>query len=309
MLYDKFMLVRENGFNRGKDYCAVIFTHSRANLLEQSIENFLGAEEKNGWSLVVVQQAGSPEIDRVLKDFEKEIGLLVRFNDIGKGVLGNINYSRLMGSSIAFDLLGSQIVLGIEEDTKISKDALFFIEQMQKKYGKKKRFRGVNLCSLLPLDDDLKSSYSILRFGLSGQAGAINRKTWEKFDLDSLLRNIGEEEWASRIEPIMKTGFIIHPNNSRLYDQGWGGYSSSALNSSSQSFITQHASWVGNYVPEGKDYLHKDMTGVWRSDAIPYKSWHNFYFDFRRKLWARKLFKVWKLFKLPIINPEKNLRD
>lgn len=303
------MRERTKGFNGGKANCVVIFTHARANLLEQSIQNFLTAEEKDGWSLVIVQQAGSSEIDRVLGDFESEIDLLVRFSDIGQGVLGNINYSRLIGTSMAFDLLGAQVVLGVEEDTKISKDALVFIQKMQIKYGKRKRFRGVNLCSLLPLDDNLKNSYSILRFGLSGQAGAINKNTWRRFDLAFLLRNIGAEEWASRIEPIMKTGFTIHPNNSRLYDQGWGGYSSAALDSSSHSFLTQHASWVGDYVPEGKNYLHKNMTGVWRSDAIPYKPWHNFYFDFRRKLWARKLYKVWKLFKLPIIDPENKLRD
>jgi hypothetical protein len=309
ILYDNFMRARTKGFNHGKANCVVIFTHARANLLEQSIQNFLEAEDKEEWSLVIVQQAGSLEIDRVLKDFESEINLLVRFCDIGEGVLGNINYSRLIGTSMAFDLLGAQIVLGVEEDTKISKDALVFIQKMQMKYGKRRRFRGVNLCSLLPLDDNLKSTYSILRFSLSGQAGAINRNTWEKFDLDFLLRNIGDEEWASRIEPTMKTGFTIHPNNSRLYDQGWGGYSGSGLDSSSQSFVTQHASWVGDHVPKGKVYLQKNMDGVWRSDAIPYKSRHNLYFDFRRKLWARKLFKVWKIFKLPITNPENNLRD
>jgi hypothetical protein len=300
------MQVITQSFSGGKNNIAVIFTHSRATLLEESIVSFLEAIGSESWSLLIVQQAGSLEINQILKKYEQKITLLMRFNDIGKGVLGNINYSRLLGTSIAFDQFSAELVLGIEEDTKISKDSLVFIEQMQLRYGFNSRFRGVNLCSRLPLNPDLMNTYSILRFGLSGQAGAINLKTWQRINLHNLLKDIGEEEWASRIEPIMKTGFVIHPNNSRLFDQGWGGYSSAELGPDSESFVTQHASWVGDYLPTEKSYVRQDMPGVWRHDAIFYRPWHNIYFDLRPKKAARFFYKFWKFIRLPKIEPERH---
>ncbi len=304
--YDREVELKRLGFGFERKFVVVIFTHARAELLEQSLTNFSVAKDRENWLLIVVQQAGSKSIDRILKKYESDITLTIKFVDIGFGVLGNINYSRLLGTSIAFNQFKANLVLGIEEDTKISKDSLQFIGAIYKKYRLRPDFRGVNLCSNLPYDSTLANSFSTLRFGLSGQAGAITLRTWKKMKLSRLLRNIGEEEWASRMEPIMKTGFVVHPNNSRLFDQGWGGFSSGKLDSSSEGFILQHKSWVGEYIPNSHDYVKENKKGVWRQDAIVYKFWQNPYFSLRRFSSARLLYKFWKFLRLPKINLERD---
>jgi hypothetical protein len=288
-------------FGHEKTFSVVIFCHNRSQLLEQSILSVINADDFRNWNFIVVQQIFNPEIDNVLNLYDKEIDLLLRFPDIGHGVLGNINYGRLLGTSCAFDLFASDLVLGIEEDTQISKDALTFIQHQYDLRFKDPNFRGVNLCSYIPYSVENRDSYSLLRFGVSGQAGALTSKTWGKLKLSEMLKDIGEEEWASRMEPLLKTGYMVHPNNSRLFDQGWAGYSNPFSEETDDSFSRQHLSWVNQYVTDSAKYIHRDRMGLWREDAIVYKRTHNLYFKLRRFESLLKLYRVWRFVRLPLL--------
>jgi len=288
-------------FGNGKPFSVVIFCHNRSELLEQSILSVLNANDFNNWNFIVVQQIFNSEVDKVLNKYDKEIDLLLRFPDIGHGVLGNINYGRLIGTSCAFELFASDLVLGIEEDTQISNDALTFIQHQYNLRFEDSNFRGINLCSYIPYSFENRDSYSLLRFGISGQAGALTSKTWKKFSLSELLKDIGNDEWASRMEPLLKTGYMVHPNNSRLFDQGWAGYSSPFSKETDESFSRQHLSWVNQYVTDSAKYIHQDRLGVWRKDAIIYKRRHNLYFKLRRFESLIYLYRLWKIVKLPLL--------
>jgi glycosyltransferase involved in cell wall biosynthesis len=288
-------------FGDRKPYSVIIFCHNRSELLEQSILSVLNADNFQDWNFIVVQQIFNSEVDRVLNKYAKEIDLLLRFPDIGHGVLGNINYGRLLGTSCGFEFFSSDLVLGIEEDTQISKDALTFIQHQYNLRFKDPKFRGINLCSYIPYSVENRDSYSLLRFGISGQAGVLTSKTWGKFNLSELLSDIGNEEWASRMEPFLKTGYMVHPNNSRLFDQGWAGYSSPFSKETDDSFRRQHLSWVNHYVTDAAKYIHEDRLGVWRKDAIIYKRSHNLYFNLRRFQSFIFFYRLWKFVKLPLL--------
>lgn len=288
-------------FGNAKSFSIVIFCHNRSELLEQCILSVINSDNFKYWNFIVVQQIFNSDVDKVLNKYDKEIDLLLKFPDIGHGVLGNINYGRLLGTSCAFELFASDLVLGIEEDTQISKDALTFIQHQYNLRFKDPNFKGINLCSYIPYSFENRDSYSLLRFGISGQAGALTSKMWEKFNLSELLRDIGDEEWASRMEPLLKTGYMVHPNNSRLFDQGWAGYSSPFSKETDDSFSRQHLSWVNQYVTDSAKYIHQDRQGVWRKDAIVYKRRHNLYFKLRRFELLLYLYKLWKFVKLPLL--------
>ncbi len=253
----------------------VIFANSRAELLLNCIESVLNSYGNENWEKVLVLQIGYPDVEKVVSMHENQFDLVLRVKKYYEKTLGNINQNRILGTSICFDLLNSDIVLGIEEDTSIAYDALHFIEEMYEHYQFNKSFRGVNLGSFEPNTEVNRYSYSLLRFGLHGQAGALTKNTWKHFSLSHLLQDICNIGWDSRIESYLKTGFLVTPNSSRFLDQGWGG-THQPTDPDSPYFANQRNSWVGtNPIPIRK-YQHKNISHTWRKDARVYKSKESF---------------------------------
>jgi hypothetical protein len=224
----------------------VIFCHSRAELLETAIQSFVSAKDSENWSLLVIQQVGHSDVSAVLQKYSAEIDYLHTFSPVSDHYLANINHSRITGWELAFRDFDSNFVIGIEEDTSIACDLLVFSRFIFEKYCKHPRFRGINYTSFLDLDPELLHTYSLRRFGLSGQCGGLPRKTWERFNLSTLHALGSDEEWASHIEPIMKAGFTVFSNQSRALDQGWGGTSNPNSQPMDEYFLRHKKSWVGD---------------------------------------------------------------
>ena len=253
----------------------VIFANSRAELLLNCIESVLNSHGCEDWEKVLLLQRGYPDVEKVVAQYENRFDLVLRVKKYHEITLGNINQNRILGTSICFDLLNSDVVLGIEEDTSIAYDALYFIQEMCEKYRLNKAFRGVNLGSFESNNEVNRYTYSLLRYGLHGQAGALTRNTWKHFSLSYLLQDICNIGWDSRIESYLKTGFLATPNSSRLLDQGWGGTHQST-DPNSPYFANQRSSWVGtNPIPICK-FQQKNIFHTWRKDARIYKSNESF---------------------------------
>jgi hypothetical protein len=258
----------------------VIFAHSRAQLLDSCISSVLSAYKSSEWKKVIVFQIGFLDVEDIVKKYENKFDLVLRIKKQYEVTLGNINHNRLLGTSICFDILLSDVVLGIEEDTRIGYDSLVFIEQMCELYGKKRSFRGVNLGSFEPNTEDNRYTYSLLRFGLHGQAGALTRKTWNAFSLKNLLEDICHIGWDSRIESYLKTGFLATPNASRFLDQGWGGTHQSN-DPDSPYFFNQRQSWVGTLKFPIRVFTRKNLIHSWRKDARNYRFYESFLYKIK----------------------------
>jgi hypothetical protein len=126
----------------------VLFAYARADLIRDSIKSILAAEGSSDWKKVLIHQLEFDEVDQVIKGYEEHFDLIVRVKRQFEPALGNINFNRILGTSICFELFQSEIVLGIEEDSMIGYDSLIFIDQMVEKFGSNRAFRGVNLGSL-----------------------------------------------------------------------------------------------------------------------------------------------------------------
>lgn len=253
----------------------VVFANSRAVLLDQCIESVLNAYGSNNWRKILILQLGFEDVESVVKKHEKYFDLVLKGKKQYENTLANINQNRIIGTSLCFDLLDSDIVLGIEEDTSIGYDALLFISEMYNLYESEKAFRGVNLGSFEANTIENRYSYSLLRFGLHGQAGALTRKTWANFKLNDLLKDIEKIGWDSKIESYLKTGFLATPNSSRLLDQGWGGTHQSN-DPNSPYFANQRSSWVGTKPIPIRKFQHKNILHTWRKDARIYRSYESF---------------------------------
>ncbi len=279
----------------------VLFAYARADLIRDSIESIIAAEGSSDWKKVLIHQLEFDEVEQVILKYEKHFDLIVRVRRQFDLPLANINFNRILGTSICFDLFQSNVVLGIEEDSMIGYDSLIFIDQMIEKFGSHRAFRGINLGSLEFKSDDNLNTYSLIRFGLHGQAGVISRRTWQKFSMDNLLKDISEQGWDSRIEFIMKSGFLVTPNASRLLDRGWNG-THTPTDPFHPYFERQRLSWVGTEPFSCPSYIHEDIKHSWRADAVNYRRRDSFVYLLRSSKRGATFYKLWKLLKLPRLN-------
>lgn len=276
----------------------MLFAHARADLIKDSIESILAAEGSTNWKKVLIHQLEFDQVDQVIKEYEKHFDLVVRVKRQFELALGNINFNRILGTSICFELFQSEIVLGIEEDSMIGHDALTFIDHVVDKHGLDRAFRGVNLGSLEAKTKENLNTYSFIRFGLHGQAGVITRRTWQKFSMNDLLRDISVEGWDSRFEFIMKSGFMVTPNASRLLDRGWEG--THAPNDPLHPYFEkQRLSWVGTEPFVHAPYKRVDQKHSWRIDAINYRTQDSVLFLLRTWPYSSRITKLWQSLGLP----------
>lgn len=258
--------------------------------------SILGAHGNEDWLKVLVCQTGHTDVASVVREYEDEFDLVMRLKPQHKTALANINQNRLIGTSICFDLLGSDIVLGIEEDTMIAYDALKFIDQVFLRYQSKIGFRGINLGSHEPRTTENINTYSLLRFGLHGQAGVITSKTWRNLSIKKIRKNITTEGYDSWMEYYLKSGFMVTPNASRLLDRGWIG-THMPLDSTHPYFEKQINSWVGTTAFDIRDFVRKDVEHSWRKDAVIFKMRHSVFFFLRRIQIIYKIYSYTKKYK------------
>ena len=285
----------------------VIFSYSRADLLKDCIESVLTATDSSNWKKILVWQQGKKDVEEIVNKNKNFFDLTIITNGLEKTTLGNINFNRALGTSTAFNMFNSELVLGLEEDTVLSKDALVFCEFAINKFGRNRFFRGINLGSVEPRDPELENSFSLIRYACVSQASAITSKTWKKIKLNNLLKEIDKEGWDSRYERVTKTGFMVTPNNSRSLDRGWGG-SHAPNNPEHKSFVGQRLSFVDNYENKGNWQL-KQIKHNMRYDSIEFKVRHQLLFRVRytrlgdhlakllKAKGSRELFKAFKLSK------------
>jgi hypothetical protein len=189
-------------------------------------------------------------------------------------------------------------VLGIEEDTIISYDALSFIDEIFVRYNKVRAFRGINLGSHQPLSSQNQRTFSLLRFGLQGQGGVITRKTWSKLFSNKLYMNISKEGWDSKFEYFIKSGFMVTPNASRILDRGWGG-THAPSDPLSPYFERMSKSWVGTIDVTPTKYQKENEIHSWRNDAIIYHRRDSILFYLRLNPIFSYIYKILRKFKLP----------
>ena len=276
----------------------VIFAYSRGELLNDCIISVLSAKGSENWKKILVYQRDFSEVERVVDKYADQFDTLIKINKQYEGALANINHNRIAGTFYCFDIIKCEYVLGIEEDTIISYDALSFIDEIFVRYNKIRAFRGINLGSHQPLSSQNQRTFSLLRFGLQGQGGVITRKTWSKLFSDKLYMNISKEGWDSKFEHFIKSGFMVTPNASRILDRGWGG-THAPSDPLSPYFERMSKSWVGNIDVTPTKYQKENEIHSWRNDAIIYHRRDSILFYLRLNPVFSYIYKILRKFKLP----------
>ncbi len=247
-----------------------IATFSRAKELDQCLESVVNARNDRDIPLIVLHQSGHESVDKVVNKWRSEIQILLRVEALGKTPLENINLNGIILRDLAFRHLNSDWFLGIEEDVVIGGDSINFVESMMKQYVRYPGFRGVNLGSAISRNNASESTYSRIRYGLQGQAGAIPRKVWQRFDTSQLVRQSSQVGLDAMLERYLKTGFMCWPNLSRYIDRGWNG-THTPSDSRDAYYENLRESFVNISVDRDLKYIEDSIANPWREDCFIYK--------------------------------------
>ncbi len=262
---------------------AIILTHSRSTLLEELFISIVNQIDLSDLSLIVVRQHGSEEVDAVLKKWKDKINVLIETDGSGNTVAENISRNRLAGYAVAFESLGVDWALTVEDDVLLGADAFQFSRFIMEKYFFNRKFRGINLGSKLPKTEVGEKTYCKTRFGIYGQASALPVTTWNRMKKLNILKQARSGHWDAAMEFYMKTGFSIAPNNSRYLDRGWGGTHLTS-DQSDPYFKYLEKSFVNISSTHTKKYFEKDLGYFWRNDLRQYKVLENPMFWIRFKI-------------------------
>lgn len=272
----------------------VIFAYNRPKLLEACIKSVLNAKGNSSWKKVLIFQEGCAETNNLINDYSVHFDLITRIKPQFNSPIANINFNRVTGTVIAFETFEPEYLLGIEDDTLIGYDSLQFIEAIFQKYRKNRLFKGINLGSLEPSEKTTVNSYSLLRYGLHGQAGVITKKTWLEIKSKKTLRNFDSQGWDASVEFNFKSGFMVTPNRSRSLDRGWGGTHSTS-NPLDPHYLNMEKSWIGLSAFNIQYYEHRQIKHDWRKDCKPFKRRHNLKFFLRKFILVGRIYNVVKL--------------
>jgi hypothetical protein len=248
-----------------------IATFSRAEELNQCLESAVNARNGRDMPLIVLHQLGHDSVDKVVTKWRSEIQILLKVEALGKTPLENINLNAIILRDLAFRHLDSDWFLGIEEDVFIGGDSINFIESMMQEYWRYPGFRGVNLGSAISRNFASETTYSRNRYGLQGQAGAIPKKVWQRFDTSKLVRQSSKVGLDAMLERYLKTGFMCWPNLSRYIDQGWNG-THTPNDSSDIYYKNLRESFVNVSADQKLNYIEESIRNPWREDCFNYKS-------------------------------------
>lgn len=262
----------------------LIISNSRHKIVSRCIKSVFDLENSEMWKKIHIHQIGHALTTKQFYKFQKNFDINILSEPKYSTNLSNINYNRLLGYRIAFDLLGADNVFGIEEDTVIAKDALVFTDFILNKYSKDSRFRGINFGSGEIDVSEYKNSYSLLRFGIQGQASLLTRNTWAKMPMSKLLNYESGEGWDSPIEFILKTGFMVTPNSSRILDYGWDSGTHAPKNKKDYYYMNMNKSFFKSRSRTNNYYQHNQIKHNSRLDSIEYLAKDNWIFDLRSRL-------------------------
>jgi hypothetical protein len=226
---------------------------------------------------LLVHQKGVPKSINVSKSFSRYFEIIY-VEPLGDSPLERINNSRVFGLTQLFDFRGMDAVLAIEDDVEIANDAVKFCRYIYEMHCGQRAFRGINLGSRIPRSENLDElgTFSILRYGLHGQAGLITRETWAQIKRWRLGK-ANNSGFDSQIEALLKTGYMVTPNHSRYLDRGYDEFATHAIKDElNPTFVSIKDSYVGKVFQYQNPYLLKQVSHEnWRRDAIKYKKFEN----------------------------------
>lgn len=247
----------------------LLMTFQRSHELAQVIESLRAAWNSSYLELLVIEHQGFPQVTANIQSIDWIIPRIVQVKHNPKISAGsNINKNLYLGLSTLFETTEVEFVTVIEDDIYISSDFLKFSAEVVAMEISNTKFMGVNGFSGATYSKDEIETYGRFRFGF-GWGWTIPRRSWNL--ICDTLKNNSEMHWDGLVEPIIKSGYVVMPHNSKLVNLGFGSNATHTIENSPYE-DRLYASFSGDYVDifsYKPRFSHFELN--WRFDAVPFQ--------------------------------------
>ena len=246
----------------------VLLAYSRPYLLSQCLTSLYGAENSVATRKIVVLQPGDPEVQDLVLSRADDNTVIIRSPAQGTTPTQRMMAQFWLGLDAALTQPECDWIMSLEEDSVLSTDALHFVGDMNSRYRRNVHFMGVNLASV-ETDPALQGTYSLLRYGFMGMAGAMPRRNWIRFRRLAARGSNRFQPLDCQIEAALKTGFMATPNLSKCMNFGWiSGTHVTNEPPVRAHFDAMQKSW--SLQDHTRPYVRRDVDHGWRHDAVPF---------------------------------------
>jgi hypothetical protein len=266
----------------------LVNAYNRIDELKNCLNHIFNAENIDDFNIVITYQSEVQVITEFIEGFNNVNVIKLPFDGKKNGAIENINFNRVNGLKYCFNILKSEYVIAVEDDINIGNDTLKFCDFIYSRFKNDINFRGINLCSNLPFSNIKKNVYGKFRYGLSGQCSLISLNTWNGIMKRNILFLTNSIGFDSQIELFLKTGFMVHPYNSRYIDNGWNG-THAPRDSKNMYYQLLLQSWTGPDKLNISSYEEEVFDIKWRKDCVTFNRMHNIIYLLRFYLYKIKL--------------------
>ena len=247
----------------------LLMTFQRSHELGQVIESLRAAWNSSYQELLVIEHEGFPQVTTKIQSIDWIIPRIVQVKHEEKiSAASNINKNLYLGLSTLFETSDVEFVTVVEDDIYVSSDFLKFSAEVVDMEISNTKFMGVNGFSGAKYSKYEIETYGRFRFGF-GWGWTIPRRTWNL--ICDTLKNNSEMHWDGLVEPIIKSGYVVMPHNSKLVNLGFGITATHTIENSLHEGLL-NASFSGDsvdifsYKPK---FSHFELN--WRFDAVPFQ--------------------------------------
>jgi hypothetical protein len=196
----------------------VLVAYNRPVELRSVISAIKNCKREEINELVIALQLGNDEVQDICSKIDWIKTRITISNPDFVSIKKRINYNVFQGISSAFqNSLNDWIVL-IEDDIVVASDFFRFVSRIMAQYSGEEKFFGVNGFSGIHSEKVTPSEFGTYRYGF-GWGWAINRKIWNY--LNNYWNGNEDFHWDVLIEPVVKTGFVVMPLQSRILNIGF----------------------------------------------------------------------------------------
>jgi hypothetical protein len=226
-------------------------------------------EKAADYNKIIVLQVGNKEVEELVYGYADTRTQIIEVDGTKKSPLQNMNFNRWLALEEAFKHKEVNWVLSIEEDIEVAKESLLFIEQIYQKFCFERKFRGINLGSVLE-DPELLNTYSLQRFGVHGCGSVLTRRTWRLAKLSLIKKTIRDFPLDGALESLVKSGFMVSPNITLYLDRGWDSGTHNKHTGEETHYVLNEKSWKTRQSKTTLDFERLDIQIPWRNDCVIY---------------------------------------
>ena len=253
---------------QSKSGAVLLITFRRTEELKQTIDHLQKAWNVAYKELYVEVHTDFPKVRKIIDEIDWINPQVIEVNhDTHATSAANINRNVFLGLSEVFSRLDIEFVTVIEDDICVSSDFLRFSSEIYKSEIRNSHFMGINGFSGAKYSAKMKDKYGKFRFSF-GWGWTIPRRTWIK--VHKYLENNPQSHWDGLIEPVVKSGFVVMPYNSRVFNIGFGETASHTIEKSDYEIRLRESFGPINEDSFNASYQFMSFDLNWRFDAVSY---------------------------------------